>query len=152
MRIRRSWVVPGVLSSVVALIVAGGAAASLETGTVGSFPRGLWWALSLMTTVGFIGPAPHTTAGALVSVALMLLGFALLALVSAGLASLFVQDAAKAFEETERRIDVDLLDRLKDIQDRLTELEAGLSLARTHDRESAPGLESGTQDRRGEAC
>ena len=126
MRVRRSWVIPALLVSVVAMIAAAGAVASLETGTVGSFPRGLWWALSLMTTVGFVGPAPTTAAGALVSVVLMLIGFALLALVSAGLASLFVQDAAKTFEETERRIDLEILDRVKELQDRISVLETRL--------------------------
>ncbi len=138
MRVRRSWVIPALVLGVVATIAAGGAAASLETGTVGSFPRGLWWALSLMTTVGFLGPAPTTTAGALVSVVLMLFGFVLLALVSAGLASLFVQDAAKTFEETERGIDLDILRRLTDIQERLDVLEG-----RT--RASSPGEDPADQ-------
>ena len=133
MRVRRSWVIPSLLVGVVAMVAAAGAAASLETGTVGSFPRGLLWALSLMTTVGFLGRPPTTTAGALVAVSLMLIGFTLLALVSAGLASLFVQDAAKTFEDTERQIDLDMLARLGEIQDRLSELEARLDHSTTQD-------------------
>ncbi len=133
MRVRRSWVIPAVVLSLVLVVAAGGAMASLETGTVGSFPRGLWWALSLMTTVGFIGHAPTTTAGALLSVALMLIGFVLLALISAALASLFVQEESSEFEGAERDIDLEILHRLAQIQERLTALEAD------PDRRARPG-------------
>ncbi|MGB7818823.1 MAG: ion channel [Ornithinibacter sp.] len=130
MKFRRSWVVPAVVASLVVVVAAGGAMASLETGTVGSFPRGLWWALSLMTTVGFLGPAPTTTAGALLSVALMLTGFLLLALVSAALASMFVQAESDEFETEERTTDQEVLERLADIQERLAALERGVRPAR----------------------
>lgn len=127
MRVRRTWVVPGVLIAVVVLVASGGAVASLETGTVGSFPRGLWWALSLMTTVGFIGAPPTTVAGALLSVVLMLIGFVLLALVSAGLASLFVREDSSTFEALERTVDQRILEELALLQQRLSLLEISLN-------------------------
>ena len=45
------------------LIVLGTGAgfATLESDTVSSYWEGLWWALSLMTTVGFVGESPETT-------------------------------------------------------------------------------------------
>ena len=141
MRIRRTWVVPAVLLSLVVMVAAAGAAASLETGTVTSFPRGLWWALSLMMTVGFIGPPPTTMAGAILSVVLMLIGFALLALVSAGLASLFVREDSSPFETMERTVDQKILAELARVQDRLTALEAQL----TPRAEPVPPASQGTE-------
>lgn len=44
----------------VALLVGAGAGAALESDTVGSYGRGLWWAISLMTTVGFLGSPSET--------------------------------------------------------------------------------------------
>lgn len=87
-RIGRGIVKPGLVIASAAMVA--GAGAAFETETVGSYGRGLWWAVSLMTTVGFIGAPPRTTAGAVVSVILMLIGFLLLSLLSAALASLFV--------------------------------------------------------------
>ena len=107
------------------LLVAGaGAVASLETGTVGSFWAGMWWATSLMATVGFIGEPPSTAAGAIVSVALMVAGFMLLALVSAALASRFVQEDNEPMELFERKVDRAILSELRAVSERLAALEA----------------------------
>jgi voltage-gated potassium channel len=51
----RQWLVPGLFVGLVALLLGAGAAAAFESDTVGSYWRGLWWAISLMTTVGFVG-------------------------------------------------------------------------------------------------
>ena len=126
MAIRRTWVIPALAISMGVLLISGGAVAALETGTVGSFPKGLWWSLSLLTTVGFLGPIPTTTAGAILSVILMLLGFVLLALVSAALASLFVREDSSKFEVGERVIDQRILDELALLQKQVTALEAAL--------------------------
>lgn len=126
MRVRRSWLWPVSAASLVLLVAGGGALASVETGTVGSFGRGLWWAVALMTTVGFIGAPPSTVSGELVSAVLMLTGFMLLALVSAAMASLFVRDDSAPFEARERSADAEILDRLADLQDRMVEMEQRL--------------------------
>jgi hypothetical protein len=124
LRVGRSWVGPA-LAGGAALVVAGaGAVASLETGTVGSFWRGLWWATALMATVGFIGEPPETVGGAILSVVLMVSGFLLLALVSAALASMFVQDDILPMELREREVDRDLLRELQTMSQRLAALEA----------------------------
>ncbi len=140
-------------ASLVLLIAGGGSLASVETGTVGSFGRGLWWAVSLMTTVGFIGAPPSTVSGELVSATLMLTGFVLLALVSAALASLFVRDDSAPFEARERSADAEILDRLTDLQDRLVELERRLphadgdhvALSSPNDRAAASTRPSATR-------
>lgn len=41
------------------VLLSGGAFAAFEDRTVGSYWDGLYWALSLMTTVGFIGGSPR---------------------------------------------------------------------------------------------
>ena len=78
-RISQRWVVPALLTSVVVVLVAGAGAAAAESNIVPTYWRGLWWALSQMTTVGFIGEPPETVPGALLSVVLMVMGFLLLA-------------------------------------------------------------------------
>ncbi len=114
---------PGVAGGAAVLVAGAGALASLETGTVRSFGQGLWWAVALMTTVGFVGAPPTTAAGIVVSAVLMVTGFALLALVSAALASLFVRDDSTSFEAGERSADEEILRRLADVQHRLAALE-----------------------------
>lgn len=119
---------PGLVVAGAAVVVGAGAAAAIETETVGSYPRGLWWAVSLMTTVGFIGPPPRTTAGAVVSVVLMLIGFLLLSLLSAALASLFVREDVAPVEERELAAEVDIAERLDHIAARLERLEEAMGV------------------------
>jgi voltage-gated potassium channel len=56
----------------------------------------LWWALSTMTTVGYGDRYPTTVEGRLVAAGLMLCGVALLGVVTAALASWFVDRFGEA--------------------------------------------------------
>lgn len=123
-RVSRRWLKPGLVAAGAVLTVGAGAGAAIESDTVGSYGRGLWWAVSLMTTVGFVGPPPRTTAGAVVSVVLMLTGFLLLSLLSAALASLFVREDVEPAEERELDAERDMAAQLRIIADRLERLEA----------------------------
>jgi hypothetical protein len=125
-RIRRAWLMPMVTSALVAVVVAAGAAAAFETDTVPTYWRGLWWAISLITTVGFVGQPPLTGAGQALSVALMVVGFMLLAMVSASLAALFVRDEEKPVQTREALHDERVLETLVAIEERLAALEARL--------------------------
>ena len=127
LRVHRSWVGPALVISLGLTVLGAGAVASLETGTVHSFWKGLWWSISLMTTVGFIGQPPQTVAGVLVSVVLMVCGFVLLALVSAALASLFVREEAEPSEAAERAVDRQILEELRVLNARVRELERRLA-------------------------
>jgi voltage-gated potassium channel Kch len=129
---------PALLTSVLLVIVAAAAAAAIETNTVGSFPRGLWWAISLITTVGFIGEPPETTTGAVLSALLMIVGFVLLAMVSASLAALFVRE-----EEEEPTAALEA--RTLEILARLERLEQLLQ-ARELPTRSAADAEEGRAD------
>lgn len=131
-----AWLLPAVLASVVLVVVSAAAVAAIETSTVGSFPRGLWWALSLITTVGFIGEPPETIAGALLSAVLMVVGFFLLAMVSASLAALFVREEEEEPTATLEAIGREILERLEQVDRRLAELEAAAAPAADEPRDA----------------
>ncbi len=125
--ISSAWLVPALLSAVLMVVVAGAAAAAIETRTVSSFGRGLWWATSLITTVGFIGEPPETTAGALLSALLMVVGFVLLAMVSASLAALFVRQDERPFQAGGASADQQILDTVKRLEQQLRAIEARIN-------------------------
>lgn len=123
----RRWLLPALLVALATLLLGAGAATAFESDTVDSYWRGLYWAISLMTTVGFIGGhAPHSVAGTAMSVVLMMSGFLLLSLVSAALASLFVREDEEPFERRERAVDAEILRALADVVARLDALERRL--------------------------
>lgn len=88
-----------------------------------SFWRGIWWSISLITTVGFIGATPRTGAGAVLSVMLMILGFVLLAMVSAALASLFVEQEEKPRDVRSEELAEATLETLARLDARLAAIE-----------------------------
>jgi voltage-gated potassium channel len=125
-RIRRRWVPPVLLTGLAAGAVGAGAAAAFESDSVGSYWEGLWWSLSLMTTVGFVDGPPTTPQGAATSAVLMVVGFLMLSMVSATLASLFVREDEAPFEQRELSQADEVLAALAGISRRLDALEARL--------------------------
>jgi len=125
-RSRRHWVRYALPAAGVVVLLAGGGFAAFETDTVEGYWAGVWWALSLITTVGFAGAAPQTLAGRLLSAVLMVLGFGLLAMLTAAVASLFVREAEEPAEELELRLDAQLLGELRDVRERLERIESRL--------------------------
>ncbi len=120
------WLVTLLLGSVLLVTVAAAAAAAVESRTVTTYGRGLWWVTSLITTVGFIGEPPETRAGAVLSAVLMVVGFLLLATVSASLAALFVREEEIPREEREDSTAQELLSALRAIEQRLAVLETAV--------------------------
>lgn len=110
----------------VTVLLAGGGFAALESQTVPGYWDGLWWALSLMTTVGFIGETPETTGGRLLSALLMVSGFALMTLTTAAIASLFVREVEEPERLQERDFERQMLDRLDGLATRLEAIERAL--------------------------
>ena len=105
------------------VLAGGGGFAALENHVVSGYWEGVWWALSLMTTVGFVGESPETTSGRLVSAVLMLAGFAVMALTTAAIASTLVREeeepdlvAERDFEKSTRRLLADIAARLEKIE------------------------------------
>jgi voltage-gated potassium channel len=92
---------------------------------------GVWLAITTMTTVGYGDLSPHTTAGRLVAVTLMLVGIGFIALLTGAIAERFlspeIQESAEA-AEAEVATDVgdlraELVRELRGISARLQELE-----------------------------
>ncbi len=90
-----------------------------------SFGDALWWAATTVTTVGYGDRYPTTTAGRLIAVALMLVGIALLGVLTASVAAWFVgrlQDVQAAEERTESTL-ADVLAELQHLRARLDSLD-----------------------------
>jgi voltage-gated potassium channel len=107
----------------IVVLLAGAGFAALETDTVASYWDGVWWALSLASTVGFAGATPVTALGKALSAVIMVLGFFVLALTTAALASLFVQEEQEPEEMREHEFESDLLEELRRLNARLELLE-----------------------------
>ena len=114
------------------VLLAGSGFAALEDRAVANYWEGIWWALSLMTTVGFIGEAPETVGGQVLSSVLMVSGFALMALVTAGISSLFVREELPDVE-AEEAFETQALRLLADLSGRLARLEEAVAAAGTND-------------------
>jgi voltage-gated potassium channel len=110
-------------AAVLLVLLSGGGFAAFETDTVGSFGEGIWWALSLVTTVGFIDGAPHTSAGRMLAAVLMVFGFGLLAMTTAAIASLFVREDEEPVELHDSEVEAEILTELRALGARLDRLE-----------------------------
>jgi len=122
--ISSALLIPALLLGVLAVVVSAAAAAAIESHTVTSFGRGLWWATSLITTVGFVGEPPETTTGAVISALLMVLGFLLMAMVSASLAALFIREEQRPFQAEESSTEKEILEALARLEERLAAIES----------------------------
>jgi voltage-gated potassium channel len=106
------------------MLLAGGAFAAFESRQVSNFAEGVWWALSLLTGGGFVGGEPTSFEGRLVAAVLMISGFALIALVTAAISSLFVREEQEPEEEAEERFETRALALLGELSARLEALES----------------------------
>ncbi len=91
----------GLVAFVAALAVLDAERRNPEANIV-SFGDSMWWTLTTMTTVGYGDRYPTTGEGRMVAVVLMLVGIGLLGVVTAALASWFVEKI-NAVEQAEER-------------------------------------------------
>ena len=70
-----------------------------------NFGQGLWWAVETVTTVGYGERYPVTTLGQGVAVFLMLVGIGLIGVLTATVASYFVQERTNQRDERLERIE-----------------------------------------------
>jgi voltage-gated potassium channel len=100
------------LATVFLTILAGAVQSTVDAGDFSSFWNGVWWAVVTVTTVGYGDLYPHTVAGRLIAMAVMFLGIGFLAVLTATVASHFVQadqaDSSDRLLETLSRIEADL--------------------------------------------
>lgn len=106
-----------VVASIATAVAAGGAVAALALldaeranpdANVRNYGDALWWAMSTITTVGYGDRYPTTTEGRLVAAVLMVAGIALLGVVTASLASWFVErvgEVTRAEQSTQAKLD-----------------------------------------------
>jgi voltage-gated potassium channel len=94
---------------------------------IASFPDALWWAATTVTTVGYGDRYPVTASGRAIAIGLMVVGIALLGVVTAAVAAWFVDRLATAREEVQDAVSKEtqaVLDALEDIRLRLDRIEA----------------------------
>jgi voltage-gated potassium channel len=130
------WTLPG---AAILVLLAGGGFAAVEADTVTTYWEGVWWALSLVTTVGFIGGSPSTAAGQALAAVLMVLGFLLVAWTTAVVASALVSEDEAPEVALGRAFELEALAELRALGDRLERLERQL--------ETSPETVSAVADR-----
>ncbi len=92
----------------------------------------LWWVATTITTVGYGDQFPVTYAGRLVGLGLMVTGIALLGVITAALASWFVEKVAEAAQSAEQRTESEVLDLASEVAALRQELR---QLLRERDRQ-----------------
>jgi voltage-gated potassium channel len=92
-----------------------------------SYHDALWWAVVTVTTVGYGDRFPVTEGGRAVAVVLMLVGIGLIGVLTATVASFFVQEHTDANKDQLQAAHEDLGTRLDDIDSRLARMEAALT-------------------------
>jgi voltage-gated potassium channel len=83
--------------------------------TVATFGDALWWAATTVTTVGYGDYFPSTTEGRLVAVGLMVTGIALLGVITAALASWFVEKVGEV-QAAEQRTGSEVAELLAEVR------------------------------------
>lgn len=89
---------------------------------------GLWLAFTTAATVGYGDLVPSTHASRGFSVLVVLLGLAVLSLVTASLAAIFVE---REVDEEERQIERDLMREIRHVRDEVAELRRALAAQNT---------------------
>jgi hypothetical protein len=148
-RRRLTWLEALILVAAVTASVLAAATVLVQRTDPERFPdagTGLWWAATTVTTVGYGDVVPASGAGRAVGVALMFVGIASFAFLTAVAASaIVVGEVSEQEREIEREEGLILL-RLRELSERLDRLEAAL---RSSPRSDVPGYTDGSHDDRG---
>ena len=106
----------------VILLIGGIGFWALEPG-IHTLQEGLWLAFTTAATVGYGDVVPQTPVGRAFAVLVVLLGLAVLSMVTASLAALFVE---RAVEADERQIERDLMREIRALRRQVDELQQRL--------------------------
>jgi voltage-gated potassium channel len=91
-----------------------------------TYKDALWWAVVTVTTVGYGDRFPVSDGGRIVAVVLMMVGIGLIGVLTATVASFFVQEHTDANKEQLQAAHEDLGGQLSDIDARLARMEQAL--------------------------
>jgi voltage-gated potassium channel len=86
---------------------------------IGTYGDALWWAVSTVSTVGYGDVVPESAAGRIVASMLMLVGLALIPLITSAVVSILVSQRSRESQEAEARDLALILERLERIEQRL---------------------------------
>jgi voltage-gated potassium channel len=100
------------LATIFLTVLAGAVQSTVDTGDFATFWDGVWWAVVTVTTVGYGDLYPHTVAGRMIGIVVMLLGLGFLAVLTATVASHFIRvddaDSSAEILDTLRRLEADV--------------------------------------------
>jgi voltage-gated potassium channel len=94
-----------------------------------SYGDSLWWAVVTVTTVGYGDRFPITVGGRVVAVVLMLIGIGLIGVLTATVASFFVQEHTDANKDQLQAAHADLGTRLDEMDSRLARIETAVGVS-----------------------
>jgi voltage-gated potassium channel len=98
----------------------------VQGSNIHGYKDALWWGVVTVTTVGYGDRFPVSDGGRLVAVVLMMVGIGLIGVLTATVASFFMQEHTDANKEQLQAAHHDLGTQLTDIDDRLARLEAAI--------------------------
>jgi voltage-gated potassium channel len=106
-----------------------------------SFWDGLYWSVTTMTTVGYGDLTPHSTAGRIIALIVMLVGIGFVALVTGAVAQAFIAPRAlprDGASDSEAATEDELLIQVRELSSKMGELERALEeRLRSSDTEAA---------------
>lgn len=92
-----------------------------DSSKIKSVGDGVWWSLVTTTTVGYGDLVPESTAGRVVGAVLMVVGISIIGLITANIASMFLEPAEPDADQDDEASDIPL-----DLQERLDVIERKL--------------------------
>jgi voltage-gated potassium channel len=122
----------GIIAAVAVLItIVGGILARVidhhEYPTIG---KGLWFALQMVTTVGYGDVTPAQPDGRIIAAIIMLTGLGFIAVITASVTASLIENSRRRFAGSEE----DLARQLGEVSDRLARIEGALAGLRPPDR------------------
>jgi voltage-gated potassium channel len=124
LRPHRRWLRYLIPLAVLVVVTGGAGLAAFATDTAETYWDGIWWSISLMTTVGWSGPAPTTFVGHLIATITMVTGFLLLAFISAAIASVLVREDEEPVDVAELEAESAILQELRSLRAEVRALAA----------------------------
>ena len=95
--------------------------------TITTFPDAVWWTLTTISTVGYGDRYPVTTEGRVVAACLMVAGIALLGVVTASIASWFVDNLRRAGEQVADEVE-EVAEDVEEVAEDVAQAEASLAV------------------------